>query len=144
MKGKSQRQGSTESRLVCLDTDILVGLLKNDMEATHTIGKLQSEGQSLKTTIITAYELLKGSAISSRPEENLTKVKDLLSTLSVLGLSLESCEEASRIYNRLMKKGQTIGEFDILIASMIIYNEEVLVSRDPHFSLVENLNLQTW
>jgi hypothetical protein len=60
---------------VCLDTDILVGLLKNDGAATQVIAKLQSEGQSLKTTIVTAYELLKGSAVSSMPEQNLAKVR---------------------------------------------------------------------
>jgi tRNA(fMet)-specific endonuclease VapC len=129
---------------VCLDTDILVGLLKGEEEAIEVIGNLQSGGHALSTTIVTAYELLKGSAISDRSDENLVKVRTLLSSVRILALDLESCEEGSRIYSRLRKKGQTIGEFDVLIAATVISNEESLVSRDNHFSLIENLNVQKW
>jgi len=55
----------------------------------------------LKTTIITAYELLKGAAISSKPQENLKIVKDLLSNIIILTLDYGSCEEASEIYSKL-------------------------------------------
>jgi len=129
---------------VCLDTDILVGLLKGDKKATTIIGKLQSTGEPLKTTIITAYELLKGAMISTKPQENLITVRDLLSNLSILTLSYGSCEEASRIYSKLKTKGQTIGEFDILIAAIVIYNNEILISRDKHFQHIKNLKLQIW
>ncbi|MFH0897143.1 MAG: type II toxin-antitoxin system VapC family toxin [Candidatus Bathyarchaeota archaeon] len=130
--------------MACLDTDILVELLKGERKAVDLINTLQSEDQQLKTTIINAYELIKGAAISSKPEENLAKVKDLLSALQVLTLNLESCEEASKIYRRLKTSGQTIGEFDILIAAITIQNEDALISRDSHFSLIQNLNLQKW
>ena len=144
MREKFLLPGSFESSLVCLDTDILVGLLKSENEAIEVIGKFQSGGLSLSTTIVTAYELLKGSAISARSDENLVKVKDLLSSVRVLTLDLQSCEEGSRIYSELRKKGQTIGEFDILIAAMAISNEETLVSRDSHFRFIENLKVQEW
>ena len=52
------QQGSYESSLVCLDTDILVGLLKGEEEAIEVmrarIGNLQSGGHALSTTIVTA------------------------------------------------------------------------------------------
>ena len=144
MKEKLPQRGSIESSLVFLDTDILASLLKGDRNAIDTIVRLQSESQPLKTTVINAYELLKGSAISTKPEENRAKVKDLLSTIPVLTLNYESCEEASKIYSALKSKGQIIGEFDILIAAIAIYNEENLISRDRHFSLIENLNIQEW
>ncbi|MCJ7610606.1 hypothetical protein MUP00_13250 [Candidatus Bathyarchaeota archaeon] len=40
--------------MVCLDTDILVGLLKGEEEAIEVIGNLQSGGHALSTTIVTA------------------------------------------------------------------------------------------
>ena len=130
--------------MVCLDTDILVGLLKGDKKATALINEFQISGESLKTTILTAYELLKGATISSKPQENLTIVRDLLSNIVVLTLNYESCEEASKIYTKLKSKGQTIGDFDILIAAIVIYNDETLISRDKHFQLIEILNIQIW
>ena len=111
--------------MVCLDTDILVGLLKRDKEATTTIDMFQKMGMPLKTTIITVYELLKGASSSSKPVENLRLVRDLLSSLSILNLTYGSCEEASEIYAKLRSKGYTIGEFDILIAPLG-YGEEDL------------------
>ena len=83
----------------------MVGLLKGEKEAFEAVRKLRSGGLPLRTTVITAYELLKGSAISVRSDENVVKVKDLLSSVEILALDLKSCEEASKIYSRLRKKG---------------------------------------
>ncbi len=143
MKERPPSHGSPNSDMVCLDTDILVALLRGDTEALKTVEHLQDQKQPLKTTLITAYELLKGAATSSKPEENLQNIKALLSAIPVLPLTLESCEEASEVYAQLRRKGQTISEFDLLIAGIVTYNEETLLTRDQHFQLIENLQLQT-
>ena len=60
-------------------------------------------------------------------------------------LSYGACEEASRIYVKLRRRrGITIGEFDLLIAAIAIHNDELLISRDKHFKLIEELKLETW
>ena len=128
----------------CLDTDILIGLLKGDKDAVDAIRKLQHEGASLKTTAMNAYELFKGAQVSSRQKENLGSVKEILSRIPVLLLSLEPCEEASRIYEELRREGHTIGDFDVLIASISIVNGESLVTRDRHFQFIRELDVQTW
>jgi predicted nucleic acid-binding protein len=89
-----------------LDTDILVALLKGEPEAVQTISGLEEKGDRVATTIVTAYELLKGAYISSKPKENLLKVQDIISNLQVLDLSLQACEEASKIYLELRKAGR--------------------------------------
>lgn len=129
---------------MCLDTDLLVALLKGDKDAVDTIAQLEAEGKPLKTTAITAYELLKGALLSSRPEENLTGVSELLSVIQVYTLTNDSCLQAAKTYDDLRRKGQIIGEFDILIAAIAITNHEALMSRDSHFRLIEGLNLQAW
>jgi uncharacterized protein with PIN domain len=40
--------------MACLDTDILVALLKGDPEATKFIEKLEGEGKKIKTSAISA------------------------------------------------------------------------------------------
>jgi len=130
--------------MVCLDTDILVGLLRGDGRAIGVIEELQRRGEPLKTTIITAYELLKGAASSSKPRENMRLVKEMLSNINILTLSYGACEEASRIYVKLRRRGIIIGEFDLLIAAIAIHNDELLISRDKHFKLIEDLKLETW
>ena len=122
--------------MAILDTDILVGLLKGVPEAFEVIKSLEAKGSQLSTTIVTVYELVKGAYLSSKPEENLAKVKESLSSLQVLDLSVQACDEAAKIYRDLRKKGCFIGEFDILIAAIVNANEEALVSRDAHFDLL--------
>jgi len=130
--------------LVCLDTDIFVSLLRGDKEAIEFVSKLEKANQPIRTTIITAYELLKGAGASSMPERNLARVRDLISSARVLGLSYGACEEASRVYAGMKRKGKTMSEFDLLIAAIAMYNDDILISRDEHFKLVEGLTLRTW
>ncbi len=130
--------------MACLDTDILVELMKGDGEAIKTVERLDKTGQTVKTTAITAYELLKGAAISSRPAQNLVRVRGLLSSIEILSLELGACEQASAVYADLRGAGEMVGEFDILIAAIAMYNGEPLVSRDEHFRPVQNLKLRKW
>ena len=130
--------------MAVLDTDILVALLKGAPDATGTIRKLEEKGDRIATTIITAYELLKGAYISSRPQENLMKVRDAISNLQVLDLSYKACEEASKIYRDLKKTGTIIGEFDILITAIAKTYDETIITRDEHFKLIRGTKLIKW
>lgn len=116
--------------MVCLDTDILISLLRGDKAAERAVEEIEGEERPSRTTVITAYELLKGASISSKPEQNTLKVKQLLSNMQVYPLNDNACEEASKIYKELQLSGKKIGEFDILIAGIVIYNDDTLVSRD--------------
>jgi tRNA(fMet)-specific endonuclease VapC len=130
--------------LAILDTDILVALLKGAPDATEKIRKLEEKSERVSTTVITAYELLKGASISSNPQENLMKVEDAISSLQVLDLSLKACKEASKIYGALRKTGSVIGEFDILIAAIARTYDETIITRDTHFKLIRGTKLIEW
>ena len=127
-----------------LDTDILVSLLKGAPEAVERIRSLQESGVSISTTIVNAYELLKGAYISSKAVENLVKVRETISNLHVLELTFGAAEEAARIYKELQGRGHIIGEFDVLIAGIVRFQEESLVTRDAHFKLIRGMRLVNW
>ncbi len=127
-----------------LDTDILVSLLKGEHDAVERIRTLQGRGDPISTTIINAYELMKGAYISSKAEENLTKVRDVIANLQVLELSFGAAEEASRILKQLRDSGKLVGEFDVLIAGIIKYHDESLVTRDEHFKAIRGIRLVKW
>lgn len=130
--------------MTILDTDILVALLKGAPDATEKIRSLEEQGNQVSTTIITAYELLKGAQISFKAQENLTKVRELFSSLHILELSYNACEEASKIYEELRKTGSMIGEFDILIAAITRTCNETLLTRDEHFELIRGMKIINW
>ena len=130
--------------MVCLDTDLLVALLRGEDSAAKAIEDFESAGKPLRMPAITEYELFKGAHLSSRREENLQRLRRLFDGTQVLRLTDEACGEAARIYSRLESKGKMINEFDVLIAGIVIASEETLVSRDEHFDVVEGLSLQSW
>jgi tRNA(fMet)-specific endonuclease VapC len=130
--------------LAALDTDILVSLLKGAPDAVEKLRELQESGTPISTTMITVYELLKGASMSSRASENVAKVLEALSNLHVLELSLGATEEASRIYRELRDRGRLIGEFDVLIAGIVRFYSEPLVTRDEHFRSIHGIKLASW
>jgi predicted nucleic acid-binding protein len=131
--------------MAILDSDILIAFLKGEPDAIQKITSLEETGDPISTTIITAYELLKGAYLSSNCEETLTKVADTLSDLQILDLTYSACEEAAKIYKNLKKEGSMIGEFDVLIAAIARVNDETIISRDEHFKmLIPHQKLTKW
>jgi tRNA(fMet)-specific endonuclease VapC len=127
-----------------LDTDILVALLKGKRDANEAMKGLQEKGDEAATTIVSAYELLKGASLSSRPKDNLAEVQELLSNMHVLDLTLKACEEASVIYRDLRKTGSLIGEFDVLIAAIARTCDETIMTRDEHFTFIRGIKVTEW
>ena len=131
--------------MTILDTDIIVALLKGTPAAIQKITSIEEKGETISTTIITVYELLKGAYLSRMCEENLAKVTDSISNLQILDLTFNACQEAAKIYIELKNKGHMVGEFDILIAAITRANQEELVTRDEHFKLlIPESKLQKW
>jgi tRNA(fMet)-specific endonuclease VapC len=127
-----------------LDTNALVALLKGVPEANETFRRLEEIDEEPATTIISAYELIRGAYVSSTPEKNLAEVQDLLSNIRILDLTLQACEEASKIYRELKKRGRLIGENDVLIAGIVKASAGTLLTRDAHFKIVEGLDTMKW
>jgi tRNA(fMet)-specific endonuclease VapC len=129
---------------VILDTEVIVALLKGEAEANKALEKLNENGEQAATTILTAFELLRGAYISANPQRNLTEVKELLANIKIFDLTLQACEEASKIYNDLKKTGQLIGEMDTLIAAIAKANAETVMTRDKHFSRIQGIKTVPW
>jgi tRNA(fMet)-specific endonuclease VapC len=118
--------------------------MKGDEDAKKAMQGLEEKNDQVGTTIISAYELLKGADMSSKPERNLTKAQDLLSNIEVLNLTLQACRDASVIYREIRKTGTLIGEFDVLIAAIARAHNEIIMTRDGHFSVIRNLKVTSW
>jgi len=87
--------------------------------------KAVQSGHKLSLTSINIYEILKGLKYkNNKNKENLL---------------------AASIYADLKNKGKTIGDADILIASIVINNGGILVSNNQkHYENIPDLNLENW
>jgi len=119
--------------LTIIDTNVMIPFLNGSSQAVNKVKEVSSVNGQVVITIITAYELLKGARLSSKPEDNLKDVKEAITNMQVLDLSPEACEEASNIFCELKKSGKMISEFDILIAAIAKTNGESILTRESVF-----------
>ena len=128
----------------CLDTDLLVGILRGKNDAKEKIEQFASEGKQA-TTAINAFELFYGAYISLRAQENLKAARILLSRLHVLPLGITSAETAGKLVAHLEKKGTMLDLKDAMIAALASDNGLTLVTRNrKDFSRVPGLVVEEW
>ena len=131
--------------MVCLDSDFLVAFLRGYPEAGKTMNNLLQTETRLTTTPINAYELYHGAYASTRKQENLEKVRNLLKTLEILTINDETCEIAGNIRATLESQGVKIGDADSLIAGIALNYKETIITRNVgHFSRIDELQIETW
>ena len=130
--------------MACLDSDILVALLRGDDGAVEKISVLESSGP-VSTTPVNATELFKGAYRSEQWKENVVQVKELLSNIRLLTYDIESARIAAQIMESLRKDGQNIGDMDCIIAGMAVSHGETLITRNTkHFKLIPELKIEKW
>ena len=137
-------QESLGFSLTVIDTNVMIPFLNGSPEAVNKVHEVSKTNDQVVITIITAYELLKGARLSSKPEENLKEVKEAIANMQILDLSPEACEEAASIFCELKKSGKMISEFDILIAAIAKTNGEGILTKDQHFNFIKEINLIQW
>ena len=126
---------------ICLDTDILIELLRNKAEIVAWI-KEHEENCHLATTIINIFELFYGVYLSNSPKIKMKEVNNLIERLTVLDISLKSANEAGKQLARLKKEGELIEFRDVLIGTTsLVEGFSLKTNNKTHFSRVEGLRL---
>ena len=128
--------------MVCIDTDILIDFLRNESTAVKKINELKDKNVELSTTTINSFELLKG-ALRSKQKDAKEGTNKLLNNLEILDFNFNASEEAAKIFEDLRLKGRLIDPLDLLIAAIVITNNETLMTRNvKHFERIKTLKLE--
>lgn len=127
----------------CLDSDALIGILRDSPGAKELSALLDHTGRAA-TTSICAYEIIFGARKAGN-EEKLSKVRALLGKLDVLYFDEAAADKASQIHASLSKAGQQLDLRDIFIGSIAIANGCSIVTRnEKHFSRISGLKVEKW
>lgn len=131
--------------MVLLDTDILIGFLRNNKEAVSKITQLLDKHIVLFTTAINTAELYFGAYLSEKSRENLAIVEKLVKTINILPFNLNNSKIYGEIRSDLQKKGELINELDIFIAAIAIEKDLPIISRNTkHFDKIMKLRVDIW
>ncbi len=126
--------------VLCLDTDILIDLLRGESKTVEEIKQLEDKFE-LVTTAINLFELYYG-AYKTRRERNIEAVKEVARRVEVLNLTEKSAEISGKILAELEKRGEAIDFRDVMIAGIVIENNITLYTRNvKHFERIEGINL---
>ena len=126
-----------------LDTDTCIYWLKGHEEIRKKVGHAGVYG--LRVTIITLAELKYGDYNSQKVSENLENIDKFLRKVKVLPLDHDAAERFGKIKTDLRRSGQTIQDFDILIASITLVHGGVLVTNNvKHFKRIPELTYESW
>ncbi len=127
--------------MTILDTDYLVALLRGDAAAAAQADKIKSP----KTTVINAFELYYGADRSQNPKKSHTEVNSLLKSMDVLEFEMPAVLASAKIQAELMNAGNPVNILDVLIAGIVMVNNEELLTRNVnHFNRINGLNWEKW
>lgn len=123
-----------------LDTNIVIALFAREAPIIERL----EQAQEVFVPCMTLGELYYGAHRSERVTQNLAKIAEFAASSSILPCSAETAREYGAIKNALRAKGTPIPENDIWIAAVARQYDLVLVTRDRHFDVIENLKGEVW
>ncbi|MBI3032231.1 PIN domain-containing protein [Candidatus Woesearchaeota archaeon] len=126
-----------------LDTDFVIDLLENKVEAEKKMSELEQRSIPISITSIAVFELVRG--LSSFNAEIMQKGYLFIDAVNVYILDSTAAKIAGKIAQQLDQKGVPINPQDSMIAGIALkYNEAVLTGNIKHFSRIENLVVETY
>lgn len=118
--------------MYCFDTSIVVDILRNDKRVVNKINSLVGDSDIFITSI-TLCELYKGAYGHANTQEKIKIIEEFLESVYMLDLDKKSSKCFGEFWQELRKKGNTINDFDVLIASIVKSENLILITRDDHF-----------
>ncbi|MBD3195395.1 MAG: PIN domain nuclease [Candidatus Lokiarchaeota archaeon] len=109
-----------------LESDLIIAYFRNIPKAIKMIDKLIQDQSILRTTIFNVAELYKGAYLSLKTDEYVRQITNFLENNTIIPFTLEDAITYRNISAKLRNKGKSIGDFDELIASIAINNDETI------------------
>lgn len=133
----------SSSQLV-LDTDILSLLMRKNGSVLAKAKEYLSEHDGFTISIVTRYEILRGLKAKGA-QQQASRFEDFCSKNRVLPITDEVVLRATDIYADLYKRGELIGDADILIAASALVNGFAIVTNNvEHFKRIKALHVVNW
>jgi tRNA(fMet)-specific endonuclease VapC len=127
-----------------IDTSICVAILRG--ASPHVGPRFRAAMRAgVAVSSITVAELHYGLERSSNPAKEREGVENLLAAVVILPFDGKAAEGYGLLRRYLERRGEIIGQFDLLIASHAVAQNATLVTNNTReFSRVPTLQLEDW
>jgi|SRR3989338_1609030 len=124
--------------ILAFDTSILIEIERGNKEIVKKLHELRKiYPMPVLLPFISYYEFLKGLKIGK--PKNYNELMNFLRKFIFLQTTIITADILSDLKIKYQKKGEDIPLVDLLIASQIIENHALLVTRDKDFEKIEEL-----
>ena len=131
-------------REVLLDSDILSALMRRDPKALSTATRYLAEHGCFTFSVLTRYEILRGLSWKGT-KQRVAAFERFCSSNRILPVTDDVADAAARIYADLRRRGELVGDADMLIAaSALVHRLGVATNNVHHFARVEGLHVENW
>lgn len=129
---------------VLLDTDILSAILRQNHLVIPKARAYLAEHSQFTLSILTRYEIVRGLKTKGANQQAI--VFDHFCTRNIiLSVTEEVAVKAADIYADLSRRGELIGDADILIAATALVNGlGVVTNNEDHFRRIRDLHIENW
>ncbi len=129
---------------VLLDTDILSAILRQNHLVIPKARAYLAEHSQFTLSILTRYEILRGLKTKGANQQAI--VFDRFCTRNtILPVTEGVIVKAADIYADLSRRGELIGDADILIAATALVNGlGVVTNKEDHFKRIRDLHIENW
>ena len=130
--------------MIGLDTTAIIDIFNGEENIIKKINELR---EPLVSTIINYQEIFFGVDLGDHTlieEENYYDY--FFESIEVFGLTMDAAKRASKVLRSLRKVGYDIGEFDSMIAGVLLTNgiNKIITRNVKHFSKVKGLKVLSY
>lgn len=127
-----------------IDTSICVAILRG--ASPRVAPRFRAAMRSgVAVSSITVAELKYGVERSNNPARERAGVENLLAAVAILPFDSKAAEGYGMLRRYLERRGEVIGQFDLLIAAHAVAQNATLVTNNTReFSRVPTLHLEDW
>ena len=132
--------------LYFFDSNVCIDYMRKGKKAGKIEAKIFEVGpRNIKLPSVVMAELMHGAYKSKRPAETLKDTRDFLANFEIIPFDFIEAIAYGQIRADLERKGQLIGNNDMLIAATAItYNAALVTNNTEEFSRIDGLKLEDW
>lgn len=132
------------SSMLLIDTNVCIAILR--AKSPRVASRFRAAmALGIAVSSISAAELYYGLTRCAHPERERPNLENLLGSVTILPFGAAGAEAFALLRNYLERRGQIIGQFDLLIAAHAIAENATLVTNNTReFSRVPTLALEDW
>ena len=120
--------------MACLDTCFIIDILRNNKEAIL-----------IKERIEKGSELIRGLESIHLKEGEKYKIENFIRSVTTFPLDKKSAIKAGEIELELIRNGQKTSIEDVMIAAIVITNNESLITKnEKHFEKIKDLEIENY